>query len=200
MLKAKDAMLKAFRPMQGNFLINYKNQMLNQSTDLSPTIAIEQKTTSRNPRSTVATQTEIYDYMRLLFARIGTPHCPECGKRIEQQSAQEIVSQILKLPLGTKFTLLAPLVQGKKGEYRNIQKQVTKAGFARLRVDGKIYKIDDVITLDRYKIHNIEIVVDRMVQKEDIKKRLADSIETALQIGQGTMIMQNETHQTENLF
>ncbi len=156
---------------------------------LSPTISIEQKTTSRNPRSTVATQTEIYDYLRLLFARVGTPYCHECWKKIEQQSAQEIVSQILKYKEGTKVNILAPLVRGRKGEYRQIPAQVSKAGFTRLRVDGKIQDVGDKVKLDKYKIHHIEIVVDRLTVKSDIKKRLTDSIETALQVGQGIVLI-----------
>ncbi len=156
---------------------------------LSPTISIEQKTTSRNPRSTVATQTEIYDYLRLLFARVGTPHCYECGKKIEQQSAQEIVNQILHYKEGTKVNILAPLVRGRKGEYRQIPAQVSKAGFTRLRVNGKVQDVSDKIKLDKYKIHHIEIVVDRLTVKQDIKKRLTDSIETALQVGQGLVMI-----------
>ncbi len=156
---------------------------------LSPTISIEQKTTSRNPRSTVATQTEIYDYLRLLFARIGTPYCFECGKKIEQQSGQQIVHHIMSYKEGTKVNVLAPLVRGRKGEYRNIQEQVSKAGFTRLRVDKKIHDVADKIKLDKFKIHHIEIVVDRLVIKFDIKKRLTDSVETALQTGQGMVII-----------
>lgn len=154
---------------------------------LSPTISIEQKTTSHNPRSTVATQTEMYDYLRLLFARIGTPYCYECGRKIERQSAQEMAQQILELEAGTKIHLLAPLVRGRKGEYRNIQQQVAKAGFGRLRVDGKIYEINDKIKLDKFKIHNIDVVVDRLIVKPDIRKRLTDSIETALKTGEGIL-------------
>lgn len=156
---------------------------------LSPTISIEQKTTSRNPRSTVATQTEIYDYLRLLFARVGTPYCHQCGKKIERQSAQEIVSHILNYKEGTKINVLAPLIRGRKGEYRQIPAQVSKAGFARLRVDGKIYDVGDKLKLDKFKIHHIEIVVDRLAVKQDIKKRLTDSVETALQVGQGIVII-----------
>lgn len=155
---------------------------------LSPTISIEQKTTSRNPRSTVATQTEIYDYLRLLFARVGTPYCYQCGKKIEQQSAQEIVNRLMKYDEGTKINILAPLVRGKKGEYRQIAAQVSKAGFTRLRVNGKIQDVSEKITLDRYKIHHIEIVVDRLSIKPDIKKRLTDSVETALQVGEGIVM------------
>lgn len=156
---------------------------------LSPTISIEQKTTSRNPRSTVATQTEIYDYLRLLFARIGTPYCHQCGKKIEQQSAQEIVGQILNYKEGTKVNILAPLVRGRKGEYRQIPAQVSKAGFTRLRVNGQIQDASEKLKLDKFKIHHIEIVVDRLSVKADIKKRLTDSVETALQVGQGLVLV-----------
>lgn len=156
---------------------------------LSPTISIEQKTTSRNPRSTVATQTEIYDYLRLLFARAGVPYCYQCGKKIERQSAPEIVQQILALREGTAITILAPLIRGKKGEYRDIPAKVAKAGFSRLRVDGNIYTTHDTIKLDKYKIHHIEVVVDRLTIKPSVKKRLTDSIETALRSGDGILIV-----------
>ena len=156
---------------------------------LSPTISIEQKTTSRNPRSTVATQTEINDYLRLLFARIGTPYCYKCGKKINRQSTEEIVQQILKYETGTQTLILAPIVRGRKGEYRNIANQVAKAGFARFRADGQIYDTGDAVKLDKYKIHHIEVVVDRLTIKPGIKKRLTDSIETALQTGNGILII-----------
>jgi excinuclease ABC subunit A len=167
---------------------------------LSPTISIEQKTTSRNPRSTVATQTEIYDYLRLLFARVGTPYCYECGNKIEQQSGQQIVNHILSYKEGTKVNILAPLVRGRKGEYRNIQEQVSKAGFTRLRVDKKIYDVGDKIKLDKFKIHHIEIVVDRLVIKPDIKKRLTDSVETALQTGQGMVVIDFNGEAPDQIF
>ncbi len=156
---------------------------------LSPTISIEQKTTSRNPRSTVATQTEIYDYLRLLFARVGVPYCYKCGKRIERQSAPEIVEQIFGLKEGIAITILAPLIHGKKGEYRDIPAKVAKAGFSRLRVDGTIYTTQDKIKLDKYKVHHIETVVDRLTIKPSVKKRLTDSIETALRCGNGILIV-----------
>ncbi|MCK5580361.1 MAG: excinuclease ABC subunit UvrA [Candidatus Omnitrophica bacterium] len=156
---------------------------------LSPTISIEQKTTSRNPRSTVATQTEIYDYLRLLFARIGTPYCYQCGKEIERQTTEEIVRQVMQSKEGTKIHILAPLIRGRKGEYRQIQNQVAKAGFARLRVDAEIYDVNDKIELDKYKIHHIEVVVDRLTVKPTVKKRLTDSIETALNVGKGLVII-----------
>jgi excinuclease ABC subunit A len=154
---------------------------------LSPTISIEQKTTSRNPRSTVATQTEIYDYLRLLFARVGVPYYK--GQKLEKQSAQEMVERILRLPEGTKILVLAPYVRGKKGVYPNIGKEVAKAGFARLRVDGEVYDVNEKIKLDRYKIHSIEIVVDRLSVKRDVKSRLTDSVETALKVGKGFLIV-----------
>ncbi len=154
---------------------------------LSPTISIEQKTTTRNPRSTVATQTEIYDYLRLLFARVGVPYYN--GQQLEKQSAQEMVSRILKYPEGTKVNILAPLVRGKKGTYPDIQKQVAKAGFARLRVDGNMYDVHEPIKLDRYKLHNIEIIVDRLTVKSEVKGRLTDSVETALKVGKGILIL-----------
>ena len=155
---------------------------------LSPTISIEQKTTSRNPRSTVSTQTEVNDYLRLLFARIGIPHCYQCGKPITRQTSQEIVSQILNLPEGTQVLLLAPLIRGRKGEYRDIPQKVAKAGFSRLRVDGKIVETQEKLKLDKFKIHHIEVVVDRLTVKPNIKKRLADSIETALKTAEGIVI------------
>ncbi len=167
---------------------------------LSPTISIEQKTTSRNPRSTVATQTELFDYLRLLFARIGIPYCHKCGKKIERQSTQEIVSQLTKEKEGTPITVLAPLIQGRKGEYRQITKQVAKAGFARIRVDGTIQEISEELKLDKYKVHNIEVVVDRLKMKPSIKKRLTDSIETALSVGQGLLIVEFDKSKPEKMF
>ncbi len=154
---------------------------------LSPTISIEQKTISRNPRSTVATQTEIYDYLRLLFARTGVPYYK--GHKLEKQSAQEMVARILRLSEGTKIHVLAPYVRGKKGTYPNVGKEIAKAGFARLRVNGEIYEVNEKIKLDRYKVHSIEIVVDRLTIKNDIKSRLTDSVETALKIGKGFLVI-----------
>jgi len=169
---------------------------------LSPTISIEQKTTSRNPRSTVATQTEINDYLRLLFARIGTPYCYECGKKIERQSTEEIVRQILQYKEDSQVLILAPIIHGRKGEYRNISNQVAKAGFVRFRVDGQIYNVEDTVKLEKYKIHHIEVVVDRLIIKPSIKKRLTDSIETALQTGDGVVIVtqQGKLNASEQIF
>ncbi len=156
---------------------------------LSPAIAIEQRVAGANPRSTVATQTEIYDYLRLLFARIGTAYCYRCNRKITQQSVQQIVSQIMQLSQGSKLYVLAPLVRGRKGEYRKIFEEVAKSGFVRVRVDKKIYDINEPINLDKKKTHSIEVVVDRLILKPDIKKRLTDSVETALKVGKSTMLL-----------
>ena len=147
---------------------------------LSPAISIDQKTTSKNPRSTVGTVTEIYDYIRLLFARIGVPYCPNCGKKIEKQSIDQIVDNVLKLESGTRIQILAPVVRSRKGEYTKLFEELQKDGFARVRVDGEIYELTDEIKLDKNKKHEIEVVVDRLVIKEDITSRLTESIEVAL--------------------
>ena len=147
---------------------------------LSPAISIDQKTTSKNPRSTVGTVTEIYDYIRLLYARIGVPYCPNCGKKIEKQSIDQIVDNVLKLEPGTRIQILAPVVRSRKGEYTKLFEELQKDGFARVRVDGEIYELTDEIKLDKNKKHEIEVVVDRLVIKEDITSRLTESIEVAL--------------------
>src|SRR6188474_22460 len=160
---------------------------------LSPAVSIDQKSTSHNPRSTVGTVTEIYDYMRLLFARAGIPHCPICGREVVKQSAQEIVDQIEKLPDGTRILILAPLVRARKGTYQAVFEEIRKAGFARARVDGTVSSLDDEIELDRYKQHTIEAVVDRLVisnngdkeERRSARTRLTDSVETALKFGEG---------------
>ena len=156
---------------------------------LSPAIAIDQKTTSRNPRSTVGTVTEIYDYLRLLWARVGIPHCPKCGKEIRQQSIDQIVDQVLSLPEGTRIQILSPLVRGRKGEYKSVFEDARKSGYVRVRVDGSIYDLTEDITLDKNIKHNIEVVVDRLVIKEDIQRRLTDSIETASLLAGGIVIV-----------
>ena len=147
---------------------------------LSPAISIDQKTTSKNPRSTVGTVTEIYDYIRLLYARIGVPYCPKCGKKIERQTIDQIVDSIMELEEGTKIQILAPIVRGKKGEYTKVLENFQKEGFLRVKIDGDIYELTDDIDLERNKKHNIDIIVDRLVIKEDIRNRLAESVETAL--------------------
>ncbi len=160
---------------------------------LSPTISIEQRSAGSNPRSTVGTQTEIYDYLRLLFARIGLPHCPKCGKAITRQTAQEIVGKIMEFPAGAKILVLAPMVRGRKGEYRELFAQAKKDGFVRVRVDGKVFEVEKPPKLDKNKKHAIEVVVDRLVIKDDIRKRLTDSVETALEAGKGLVLITTES-------
>ena len=154
---------------------------------LSPAISIDQKTTSRNPRSTVGTVTEIYDYMRLLWARIGIPHCPKCGKEIRQQSIDQIVDQIMSLPQGTRIQILAPVVRGRKGEHAKILEDAKKSGYVRARIDGIIYELSEEIKLEKNKKHTVEILVDRLVIKPEITRRLTDSAETALALADGIL-------------
>ena len=156
---------------------------------LSPAISIDQKTTSKNPRSTVGTVTEIYDYLRLLFARVGIPHCPVCGREIAQQTVDQIVDSIMELDEGTKFQVLAPIVRGRKGEYAKELESAKKSGFVRVRVDGIIYDLTEKIKMDKNKKHNIEIIIDRLVIKPDLHSRLADSIETAANLAGGIVII-----------
>ena len=146
---------------------------------LSPAISIDQKTTSKNPRSTVGTVTEIYDYLRLLWARVGTPHCPKCGKEIQQQTIDQIIDQVMALPEATRIQIMAPVVRGKKGTHQKLLEDARKSGYVRCRADGSLYDLTEEIPLDKNKKHNIEIVVDRLVIKEDIHRRLTDSVETA---------------------
>ncbi|MEI3524721.1 MAG: hypothetical protein V8Q27_00200 [Eubacteriales bacterium] len=149
---------------------------------LSPAISIDQKSTNRNPRSTVGTVTEIYDYFRLLYARIGIPHCPKCGKEIKKQSVDQMVDQIMAMPERTKLQLLAPVVRGRKGEHVKVLEQAKKSGYVRVRIDGNLYELSEEIKLEKNVKHNIEIVVDRLVVKAGIERRLADSIETVLNL------------------
>ncbi len=170
---------------------------------LSPAVSIDQKSTTRNPRSTVATVTEIYDHMRLLWARIGLPHCPQCGRPIVQQTAEQIVDQVLQLPEGTRLLVLGPVVRGRKGEYRQIFEDIRRQGFARVRVDGEVLDVSEAAErkLARYKQHSIEIVVDRVSARAGARKRLADSMELALKVGSGVALIQvlPEVGQTSSL-
>lgn len=152
---------------------------------LSPAISIDQKTTSRNPRSTVGTVTEIYDYLRLLFARIGEPHCPKCGKLIERQTVQQIVDHVLAMPQGTRFMVMAPLVRGRKGEYVKIMDDMRKAGYVRMFVDGEVRTLDEKIKLEKNKKHSLSVVIDRLAVRDGITQRLTDSVETALKLAEG---------------
>ena len=168
---------------------------------LSPAISIDQKTTSKNPRSTVGTVTEIYDYLRLLYARVGVPHCPNCGKRIKKQTVDEIVDQILGYKEGSKILILTPVIRGRKGEHRNVLERVLKDGFIRARIDGETYDLsEDIPTLDKQKKHYIDVVVDRLVVREDIRKRLADSVELALKYAENLVMVANLEDNTEQIF
>jgi len=176
-------------------LSSYARQFLGQMdkpdvddiSGLSPAVSIDQKSTTRNPRSTVGTVTEVYDYMRLLFARIGHPHCPQCGREIAQQTVEQMVDAIAALPEGSRIQIMAPLVRGKKGQYRKLIEDVRKEGFVRVRVDGEVHEVTDDIEIDRYKIHTIEVVIDRLIVRPGIEKRLNDSVETALKKSGGTV-------------
>ena len=167
---------------------------------LSPAISIDQKTTSRNPRSTVGTVTEIYDYLRLLYARVGTPYCPNCGTKIEKQSVDQIVEDILKLEDGTKIQILAPVIRNKKGEYKKLLDDYQKEGFVRARIDGEMYELTDDIDIDRKKKHTIEIIVDRLVIKDDINARLTESIETAMKIAENLVEISINGKKEEKLY
>src|SRR5919107_909571 len=152
---------------------------------LSPAISIDQKTTSRNPRSTVGTVTEIYDYLRLLWARIGKPHCYNCGRPIAAQSAEQIIDQIMTLEEGTRFMVLAPIVRGRKGEYGKQLEELRGEGFTRVKVDGELRMLEDAIELDKKYKHDISVVIDRLIMRPDLRKRLADSVETAVTLAEG---------------
>ena len=168
---------------------------------LSPAISIDQKTTSRNPRSTVGTVTEVYDYLRLLFARAGEPHCPQCGKLIEQQDVQQIVDKVIALPEGTRFMVMAPLIRGRKGEHVKVLDGARKAGYVRVRVDGEIHTLDEDIRLEKNKKHSISIVIDRLANREGIRQRLADSVETALKLAEGFVeVLTMGEHEELSLF
>ena len=156
---------------------------------LSPAISIDQKTTSKNPRSTVGTVTEIYDYLRLLWARAGTPHCPKCGKEIRQQTIDQIIDQVLALPEGTRIQVMAPVVRGKKGEHAKVFEEAKRSGYVRVRVDGNLYELDEEIKLEKNKKHSIEIIVDRLIIRPDIRQRLTDSVETAAKLSGGLIIV-----------
>jgi excinuclease ABC subunit A len=173
---------------------------VDQIEGLSPAISIDQKSTTKNPRSTVGTVTEIYDYLRLLFARAGLPHCPICGREITKQTIPQIVGQILAKKPETKFMILAPIIKDKKGVHKYVFEGLKKAGYARVRVDNKIYDIDENISLDKNKKHTIETVVDRLIIDPEIKKRLTESVETALNLGEGVMIYQDSETKAEEIF
>lgn len=167
---------------------------------LSPAISIDQKTTSKNPRSTVGTVTEIYDYIRLLYARIGVPYCPHCGKKIQKQTVDQIVDMVMELEEGTKLQVLAPIVRGRKGEFVKQLEGYQKEGFVRARLDGETIELSDDLNLDRKKKHNIELIIDRLVVKEDIRSRLAEDIEMAFKYAEKLVLIENATNKTETLY
>ena len=156
---------------------------------LSPAISIDQKTTSKNPRSTVGTVTEIYDYLRLLWARVGTPHCPKCGREIRQQTIDQIIDQVLSLPEGTRIQVMAPVIRGKKGEHTKVFEDAKRSGYVRVRADGNLYELDEEIKLEKNKKHNIEVIVDRLIIRPDIQQRLTDSVETAASLSGGLVVV-----------
>src|SRR5579884_1409224 len=157
---------------------------------LSPAISIDQKSASRNPRSTVGTITEVYDYLRLLYARIGVPHCPNCGQTVTRQTPQQIVDRVLELPDGTRFQVLAPVVRGRKGEYEGLLEELARSGYARARIDGEIHELARPPKLARYENHTVEVIVDRLVRRDGIERRLTDSLETALRLAEGVAEVQ----------
>ncbi len=171
------------------FLGQMEKPQIDSIEGLSPAISIDQKTTSKNPRSTVGTVTEIYDYLRLLYARIGIPHCPECGREISKQTVDDITKRVLSLPEGTRIQVMAPIARGKKGEYVKELEQIRKGGFARVRIDGIIYDLSEEIKLEKNIKHNIEVIVDRLIIKDGIRSRLADSIETATNLTEGLLLI-----------
>src|SRR3954465_13448535 len=156
---------------------------------LSPAISIQQKTASRNPRSTVGTVTEVYDFLRVLFARVGLGHCPECGRAITAQTREQIIARILALPEGTRFLVMAPVVRGQKGEYKDLFDDMLRRGFVRARVDGQVVRLTDDLKLDRRIKHNIEIVIDRLKTEPRIRPRLAEAVDQALALGEGSLIV-----------
>ena len=174
------------------FLGQMEKPDVDQITGLSPTISIAQKTAGQSPRSTVGTITEIYDYLRVLFARVGTPHCTQCGEPIGAQTRAQIVARIRALPVNSRLHILAPVVQERKGEYHELFADLQKAGYIRVRVDGQIFTLDRAPQLDRYSRHNIEVVVDRLILREREDRRLEEAIDNALRLGQGTFIVARE--------
>ena len=182
---------------------------VDQIEGLSPAVSIDQKSVSHNPRSTVGTVTEIYDYLRLLYARIGIPHCPVCGVEVSAQSAQQIVDQVQNMPANTRIQVLAPVIHRKKGNHIKVLQDIAKQGFARVRVDGDVRDLDETIELDRYVIHDIEIIVDRLIIRrfdEELQEeatafetRLTDAIETALELGDGRLIIQDVTNREQSV-
>ena len=179
-----------------SFARQFLGQMPKPDVDLiaglSPSISISQKSSGTNPRSTVGTITEIYDYLRVLYARVGKGHCPQCGRPITAQTREQIIERIAGLPAGTRFLVLAPLIRGQKGEYRDLFEDLLKQGFVRARVDGRVVRLTDDLRLDRQMRHNIEVVIDRLVAGPKIRPRLAEAVELALRLGEGNLIVADD--------
>ena len=192
--------VESFSSYARQFLGQMSKPDVDSIEGLSPAISIDQKTTSKNPRSTVGTVTEIYDYLRLLWARIGIPHCPACGREIRRQSVDQIADKVLALPLGTRFQVLAPVIREKKGEYQKVFDNARKSGYVRVRADGILYELSEEIKLDKNKKHSIDLIVDRLVVKQDNTQRLNSSIETALSLSDGLVIIHQSDNACEELF
>ena len=195
MRKGNDAMLSRYLLMRVNFLGQMDKPDVDSIEGLSPAISIDQKTTSRNPRSTVGTVTEIYDYLRLLYARVGKPICPNHGIEITSQTIEQMVDRLMEFPEKTRMQILAPIVSGRKGTHVKMLEDVKKQGYVRVRVNGDLIDLDDDINLDKNKKHDIEIVIDRIVMKEDIAPRLADSLESALRLADGRVLIDVMEHE-----
>ena len=172
------------------FLEQMEKPEVDSIEGLSPAISIEQKTTSKNPRSTVGTVTEIYDYLRVLFARVGIPHCPRCGKVISAQTVQQMVDRVLAQPQGTRLLVLAPVVRGRKGEYKKLFFDLQRQGYSRVRVNGVVRELGEEIELDKKRKHTIDVVIDRLIVRENLGSRLADSLETALRLADGIVTVE----------
>jgi excinuclease ABC subunit A len=185
-----------------SFARQFMGQMPKPDVDyiggLAPSISISQKSTGNNPRSTVGTITEIYDYLRVLYARVGTGYCPHCGDRIAAQTREQIIGRILALPPETKFSVLAPLIRGQKGEHQDLFESLLKQGFARARVDGEVVSLNSPPPLDRQMRHNIEVVVDRLVNRGNIRPRLAEAVEMGLKLGQGSLSRRRKRRRRES--
>ena len=182
------------------FLEQFQKPDVESIEGLSPAIAIEQRTAGGSPRSIVATQTEIYDYLRLFFARVGKPYCHKCGRPITKETSSQIIEKILSFPKGHRIFILSPVVRGKKGTYQALFNRFLREGFRRMRVDKKIYDLDEEIKIDRYKLHNIEIVIDRVILSTTSKERITNSVETALKYGEGLLLIYDENENNEYLF
>jgi len=182
------------------FLEQLKKPDVEHIDGLSPAIAIEQRVSGGSPRSIVATQTEIYDYLRLLFARIGKPHCYKCDRLIDRQTSQEIIERTLSLPKDHKIFILSPVVRGKKGQYSSLFKRLAKEGFMRVRVDGEIHELSEKIKMDKFKLHNIDILIDRVKVSDNFKKRIADSVETSLKCSGGFCLIHDTDDKQDFLF